>query len=173
MDAKFMQALVLILKNEGGYVNNPADPGGATNKGIIQSVYDTYLKSKGQAPKDVKFIYDAEVQEIYYNNYWRAAKCDKLLPKIAVVHFDAAVNCGVGQAAKFLQRALGVKDDGVIGSMTLAKLSMYTDNETEITQKYLDERKKFYNDLVAKKPTLKVFLKGWLNRLDKVKAFIS
>ena len=101
---EFEQALKFVLEREGGYVNNPNDPGGATNKGITQGTYNTWLKSKGQAAKSVKLITDAEVKEIYYKNYWLAAKCDKMTSKkFAVACFDTAVNCGVGKVNDFLR----------------------------------------------------------------------
>ena len=66
---EFEQALKFVLEREGGYVNNPNDPGGATNKGITQSTYYNWLKAKGLPNKSVKLITDAEVKEIYYKNY--------------------------------------------------------------------------------------------------------
>ena len=139
---EFEQALKFVLEREGGYVNNPNDPGGATNKGITQGTYNNWLKSKGQATKSVKLITDAEVKEIYYKNYWLAAKCDKMTSKkFAVACFDTAVNCGVGKVKEFLRAC------------------QWTDIDV-----FFLERIRFYNNL-AKKPNFRTFLHGWLNRM--------
>ena len=162
MDANFNTALQLILKFEGGYVNNPADRGGETNKGIIQKVYDGYRKSRNLAIQSVKNITDDEVKDIYYRNYWLVAKCDKLPAGVDTAHFDAAVNGGAGQAAKFLQRAVGVNADGVIGDTTLAKV-----NSTEpksLLKAYVGGRIDFYIDLAIKDASQITFLKGWIRR---------
>ena len=138
---EFEQALKFVLAREGGYVNNPNDPGGATNKGITQGTYNTWLKSKGRVTKNVKLITDAEVKEIYYKNYWLAAKCDKMTKKFAVICFDTAVNMGVSRVNEFL------------------KACQYTD----IDMYYLARIRK-YNEF-AKNAKQRTFLHGWLNRM--------
>ena len=137
----FEKALKFVLEREGGYVNNPNDPGGATNKGITQVTYNKWLFAKGLQQKSVKLITDAEVKEIYYNNYWLAAKCDKMTPKFAVVCFDTAVNCGVGKVNELL------------------KACQWNDLEV-----FFLERIRFYNNL-ANKANFRTFLHGWLNRV--------
>lgn len=147
---EFEQALKFVLEREGGYVNNPNDPGGATNKGITQGTYNTWLKSKGQTVKSVKLITDAEVKEIYYKNYWLAAKCDKMTSKkFAVACFDTAVNCGVGKVNDFLRAC------------------QWTDIDV-----YFLERIRYYNDL-AKKANFRTFLHGWLNRMFALIDFVN
>lgn len=147
---EFEQALKFVLEREGGYVNNPNDPGGATNKGITQGTYNTWLKSKGQAAKSVKLITDAEVKEIYYKNYWLAAKCDKMTSKkFAVACFDTAVNCGVGKVNDFL------------------RVCQWTDIDV-----YFLERIRYYNNL-AKKANFRTFLHGWLNRMFALIDFVN
>ena len=66
----FKKALAFVLKWEGGFVNDPDDKGGATNKGITQNTYNSYLKSKGMRAKSVRYITQAEVEDIYYKQYW-------------------------------------------------------------------------------------------------------
>lgn len=83
MNDLFKKALQFVLKWEGGYVDNPNDKGGATNKGITQNTYNAWLKSNGKATKDVKNITQAEVEEIYRKNYWLASGCEKMTPKFA------------------------------------------------------------------------------------------
>lgn len=116
----FERALEEVLKDEGGYVNHPKDPGGATNKGVTQRVYDDFRTRNGQPPRSVRSINEAEVAAIYRVSYWNLARCPELPPGVAYFVFDGAVNSGVKQSVKWLQRALGVVDDGVIGPTTIA-----------------------------------------------------
>src|SRR6187401_363537 len=115
----FNKALQLVLAHEGGYVNHPKDPGGPTNKGITQRVYDMYRKDKGLNTRSVKNIDKAEISDIYKTRYWDMIKGDRLPDGIDYVVFDGAVNSGPGQSVKWLQRALGDnyagKVDGQLG----------------------------------------------------------
>src|SRR5712692_4452895 len=124
-DTRFDSSLQFVLKWEGGFVDDPADPGGATNKGITQGVYDSYRKRKGLAHQGVKSISDAEVSEIYQSSYWDAAKCGSLPAPLDLVEFDTAVNMGVGRAVKFLQHCLHISEDGVFGAATETALSAH------------------------------------------------
>lgn len=167
----FNDALPHILRFEGGYVNDPDDPGGATNKGVTQAVYDAHRRAKKQSLQPVRNISDDEVAEIYKRDYWDNAKCNEIVqtkPNTALIHFDSAVNCGVVQANKLLQRAIHTKIvDGIIGRQTLCDLSIYTD--TQVCIALLREREQFYVRLVEKKPVLKKFIKSWMWRLRKLK----
>lgn len=164
-------ALQFTLQWEGGYVNHPADPGGATNKGVIQSTYDTFRKNQGLPTQSVRAITDAEVHAIYKSMYWQAARCDALPWPLCAAHFDAAVNTGTRQAAKLLQRALGVADDGLIGKGTLAAAAAA--DPLEAAEAAADRRQDFYNSLVRNKPSLGVFLKGWTRRVSALKVFVG
>lgn len=145
----FEKALKFVLKWEGGYVNNPNDKGGATNKGITQSTYNTWLRSKGQNIKDVRNITDSEVKEIYYNNYWLKAGCDKMSEKFAILCFDTAVNMGVSRVGEFLKAA-----------------------EYKYPDKFIIARIRKYNEF-AKYGNQKIFLQGWLNRVLDLETFIN
>jgi lysozyme family protein len=164
MDSNFDKSLQLILKFEGGYVNDPNDHGGATNKGITQIVYDDYRKSLNKSNQSVKDITDDEVKDIYYKRYWIVATCDKLPINVDTIHFDMAVNAGAKQAAKLLQRSVGVIDDGVIGPATLTKV-MSIDQKSLIRQ-YVNKRIEFYISLVVKDPSQIKFLNGWILRAN-------
>jgi lysozyme family protein len=165
--SRFDECLKFVLQREGGYVNHPNDRGGATNKGIVQRVYDLYRANKKQEPMSVQHITDEEVAEIYRNDYWRPIKADNLPAPIDLVVFDAAVNHGVRQASKFLQRSLGVGDDGVIGPKTIE--AVHNDVAAGMTQKVAQDiivqRSYFYDRLVQNDPSQSVFRKGWNNRL--------
>jgi lysozyme family protein len=114
----FTDSLPFVLRWEGGYVNDPDDPGGATNKGITQKVYDGWRRRQGRAEQTVRNITDAEVQAIYEADYWMPPRCDLLQRQLDLVQFDTAVNMGVGRAVRFLQGALGCGVDGDFGPNT-------------------------------------------------------
>ncbi len=167
----FEKTLPLILKYEGGYVNDPDDPGGETNKGIIKTTYDAYRKKKGLPIVSVLEITDEEVEDIYYNDYWLKGSCDKLFDDLAIAHFDACVNSGIKQASKFLQRSCHANDDGIIGPKTLEKVAA-TDNKL-LLQSYFVYRNSFYENLANAKPKMKKFLKGWLKRVAHLEQHIK
>jgi lysozyme family protein len=167
----FRRALAFVLKVEGGYTNDPVDRGGATNKGILQRVYDTYRKAEGLRPADVRRILDIEVEEIYRDAYWLEGDCDRMAWPVSLVHFDACVNTGVTQAAKFLQRSVGAEPDGRIGPKTLAALRAVLERETPLAlaERLVRRREPFYRRLAEADPTQNRFLQGWLNRVEKLK----
>lgn len=170
----YVDAMKLVAQFEGGYVNNPADPGGATNFGITQKVYDNYRVVRSLVKQSVKQIDEAEVADIYRKQYWNEGKCDILDvidAPIALIHFDACVNLGVFQAAKLLQRAVGVTADGVIGSQTLSRIRI--DNKHQMRLAYLAQRMDFYLDLVLAKPQMRQFLPSWMRRIQKITEQIS
>lgn len=165
---EFLDALSFTLHWEGGYVNDPLDPGGATNFGVTQRVYDAFRKKAGLPPRAVKEIERQEVAEIYFNNYWLASPCDKMLNPLTVAHFDTSVNFGVSRAIKFLQQALGVSVDGAIGPETLAAVSQGEPQHIAIL--ICDLRIQFRQQRVKKNPSQNKFLQGWLNRDNALKA---
>ena len=164
-------ALPLVLKYEGGYVNDKDDKGGATNKGITQKVYDSYRIKNSLEVQSVKFISNKEVEDIYFDGYWLAGKCDKLPQKVAVAHFDTCVNSGISRGSKILQKAAGVLVDGAIGNQTLAAVNRMS--ETILMNKYLDERIRFLNLIVERNPVQGKFLRGWLNRVNSLRKCLS
>jgi lysozyme family protein len=118
VQANFDKALAHVLKYEGGYSDHPEDPGGATNFGITIGVLSEY-RGTPVTKQDVRSLTLAEAARIYRARYWNAASCDQLPAGIDVAVFDCAVNQGVGRAARFLQTAVRVGTDGVIGPLTL------------------------------------------------------
>ena len=101
-----------LIAHEGGYVNHPKDPGGATNKGVTQRVYDDYRRRNGLPTRDVRQLQEAERLNIFRGSYWNPIKGDQLPAGVGYVVYDGAVNSGVSQSVKWLQRALGIKADG-------------------------------------------------------------
>lgn len=101
----FETALQQILKWEGGFVDHPADPGGATNQGVTQATYDAHRARAGLPTRSVEFISTSEVESIYREAYWLRAGCPDIAPPaLALCVFDAAVNSGVGAALKWLSQ---------------------------------------------------------------------
>ena len=170
----FEVAYPIVLKYEGGYVDNPVDPGGPTNKGITQKTYNLYRKLWQLPPQHVRYISDSEVETIY-KSYWTLSRANEFCrnnPLTAVVHFDFSINAGNKQAAKTLQRTVGVKlIDGIIGNITLSAINLSDDYL--LASDYLEKRVEFYKNLIIKKPKLKEFLKGWLWRVKHLKGIID
>ena len=145
-----------------GYVNHKLDPGGETKFGISKRSYPNL---------DIRSLTLEQAKEIYYNDYWLKARCDKISDIsqcIAIAHFDWVVNSGLRTPSKKLQEVVGATADGVIGPKTLEALkqAINRSSENEVLHLYLKQRRNFYHQLVEKKPKLKVFLKGWLRRVD-------
>lgn len=108
----FQKAVALILKHEGGYVNDPRDPGGETNFGISKRAYPN---------EDIRGLTRERAAALYHRDYWQAIRGDELPFPLALVTFDMAVNAGVGAAVRHLQEALAVPVDGKLGPQTIAK----------------------------------------------------
>ncbi|KHQ51085.1 glycoside hydrolase family 108 protein [Mameliella alba] len=120
MKQNFDRALALVLQHEGGYVNHPDDPGGATNRGVTQRTYNAWLRRRGELAQDVRNITTPEVHAIYRAQYWDIVRGDDLPNGLDYAVFDFAVNSGPRRATEFLQRILGVEVDGALGEVTLA-----------------------------------------------------
>jgi lysozyme family protein len=144
----FSRILKFVLDHEGGYVNHPADPGGATNYGITQRTLDAYNQENNLPKEDVKDLKLAKATNIYYDKYWNP-EWEKLGFPLAACMFDTAVNMGVNRAYSFLNQC---------------------DNDYV---KYLQLRIAAYNAIVERRPASKVFLKGWMNRVTDLRRFID
>lgn len=140
-----------------GYVNIPEDTGGLTKYGVAQNPNPSV---------DVQNLDLKGAMEVYFKNYWLPSKCNLITIPIKIFHFDAAVNHGVGRAAKFLQQAVGVVVDGAIGPVTLAAVNKQ--EPAELIKKLSTARSDFYHSIVQNKPSQAKFLKGWLRRNNEV-----
>jgi lysozyme family protein len=172
--ANFNDFFPTLLGNEGGFVNDPMDPGGATNKGITMATFhacaDRYL---GIAPTlaNLKALSDAQAGEIYKPLYWDKLRCDEIdLQPLADIVFDFQVNAG-DNAAKLFQKVLNdlganppLEVDGNIGPATLHALEQA--DEKEVYRRYKQGRRDYYQGLVASRPALDKFLNGWLARVN-------
>ncbi|MGZ3377997.1 MAG: glycoside hydrolase family 108 protein [Phenylobacterium sp.] len=158
---RFTDCLPRVLQDEGGFVEDPQDPGGATNLGVTLATLSHWLGHPATID-DVKALTPATVAPIYEASYWRAAACDQLPMGVDYMVFDMAVNSGPGRAVKFLQQAVGVPDDGAIGPRTLAAVAGL--EGADILQKISGLREAFYRGL----STFPRFGRGWLARLRRV-----
>lgn len=166
--SNFPIALKEILRHEGGYVDHPKDPGGATNLGItLQTARDNGLDldRDGDVDKaDVKAMTPEAAGRVYRAKFWNACECDKLPSGLDLLVFDLAVNSGPARARRMLQDALGVTVDGVLGPKTLDAAQRANTRWT--IEKLAQLREQFYRSL----PTFPTFGKGWLRRLAGVRA---
>jgi lysozyme family protein len=147
----FDQVFDKLISHEGGYVNDPHDPGGETKFGISKRSYPTL---------DIASLTLVDAKAIYKRDFWDRAQCDKMPPELAFNVFDAAVNSGIGQAIRWLQRAVGVADDGVVGPLTLASINRENDTSA-IRARYNGHRL----DFMTRLSTWDVFGKGWARRI--------
>lgn len=150
----YPKCLAVILKKEGGYVNDPHDAGGETNMGISKRAFPDV---------DIKNLDVELASAIYKKYYWNQVKADELPSGLDLVVFDGAVNSGPAQSAKWLQKALGIKEDGVIGPITLVALQKVP--VASVIDKVLDQRLAFLKSL----PTWSRFGKGWEARVEDIR----
>jgi lysozyme family protein len=159
-------AMRFILKWEGGFVDDPDDRGGRTNKGVTQAVYDKWRVTKGLPPRDVKDIGEDEVDGVYEQNYWQPASCPDLRAKLDLLQFDTAVNMGTRRAMRILQQAVGAGVDGQFGPGTRNACEACDLGGALIA--YCSIREGLYRGF-AQAPNQAKFLKGWLNRLNDLR----
>jgi len=156
---------------EGGFSDNKNDPGGKTMNGVTQKTYDSYRASIKQPARTVLLLTEHERTDIYTSMYWDPCMCSEMSYPLALVVFDCAVNCGVKQSIRFLQRALKCADDGICGPNTLDLVRKHPDQRM-LSIDLIGMREQFYKDLIARKPSMKVFEKGWFNRTAALKKSI-
>ena len=151
----FDDAFDLLLRQEGGYANDSRDPGGETMFGVTARVAraDGYTGDMRGLPRD-------RAKAIYRRKYWDAIRADELPPAVRYTVFDAAVNSGPSQAIQWLQRAVNVGEDGILGPMTLSAVSAA--NELLLAVRFNAERLDFMTSL----PTWGAFGKGWARRIS-------
>lgn len=167
MRGNFEKVNRLTLKHEGGYVNHPKDPGGATNYGIIQRTYNRWRKKKGLPNRSVRHIEMSEVHAIYRHEYWNPVKGDNLPVGIDYTVYDASVNSGIGRGPKWTQRALGVTADGKVGTKTLkAAMNLSEDQTVAVIKKANAYRLGFLKGLRH----WSSFGRGWSRRVMEVEA---
>lgn len=159
-----------VLRSEGGYVNNPADPGGETNLGVTKAAWAEYI-GRPVEPGEMHALTKEVVGPFYKANYWDKCHCDDLPAGLDYAVFDFAVNAGIKRSCKFLQQAVGVEADGAIGPGTLAAVQAV--DPKEAIAGFSRAKEAFYNGLAEKNPSQHQFLHGWLTRVTQVEQAAS
>lgn len=163
MRDNFTDALARVLKHEGGFVNHPRDPGGATNKGVTLANFRRYVDPHGTVD-DLKRITDEQLEDVYRDHYWNAVRGDELPSGVDYAVFDYGVNSGPSRAIRYLQMSVGVTDDGALGPITLAAVRKLKPDA--VINELCDRRMNFLRAL----DTWDTFGKGWSSRVAGVRA---
>ena len=142
--AAFAKGLNFVFKWEGGYVNDPNDPGGETKYGISKRTYPWI---------DIKNLDKEKAAEIYQKDYWDALGCDNYEDKLAISIFDAGVNCGVGRVSKWMREDFNPP--------------------RQLTHQEFNARREYYYRAEVKESLRNRYLKGWLNRLNDLKWYLQ
>lgn len=172
MRTKFEIALKYVLENEGGYSNNPSDPGGQTNLGITQHLLEQYNQHFSTVPgviqwTSVKDLTVDNVGPIYLWAFWQPLRLDEVPDDIGTAIMDIAVNEGGPQATVCAQKACGlVGANGVLGSKTIEALNHAV--KSEWLYNYIGEVQDLYVTKVKQTPTKIEFLSGWLKRTRRM-----
>jgi lysozyme family protein len=178
-DNLFLKCYNHLLDNEGGYVNHPNDTGGETYKGIARNMHPSWdgwkiideLKSKGGFP-GTAYMNDylsSSVRNFYRDKFWDLMNLSLIIDEnVCLQLFDMAVNAGRKTAIKIAQRACEghIKIDGVLGSKTAFEINAMG---SRFLDAYIDQRIKYYEEIVKKHPKNEVFLKGWIRRAKNTK----
>jgi lysozyme family protein len=162
---KFDEFLKVILAQEGGdkYHEVTGDSGLATKYGISLTFYKTI--EPDATKEDIKELTYQDAYSIYKKYFYEGVNLHLIDNELLRLHlFSHGVNAGTGRAIKMLQKILGVKEDGVLGTMTASKTNLYK-NPPELTQGYANARLVYYEKIVEKNPSQKKFLQGWKNRV--------
>ena len=164
------KAISFILTHEGGYVDHPSDPGGATNKGITIATFRKYIKPGG-TKEDLRKLTTDQAIVVYKRQYWDRVMGDSLPSGVDYAVADFAVNSGPSRAAKYLQAIVGVSQDGRIGPATLAAVAGYGD--AAVIKQLCDNRLAYMKRIRHRKTKellWKTFGGGWQRRVDDVRS---
>lgn len=165
-----MKLVPFILQWEGGFVNDPDDLGGATNRGVTIGTYATYCKKKGYPAPTVerlKNLSEKDWAEILKTLYWDRWKADNIASQsVANILVDWVWASGVN-GIKIPQKLLGVTVDGIVGAKTLTAVNAR--NPKELFEEIKEARVQFIEDICRKRPANNKFKKGWLNRINSLK----
>lgn len=152
-----------ILRREGGFVDHPADRGGPTNYGITMATLSQW-RGRQVTTDEVRNLTESEARRIYLQEYLIRPGFNRLTnPKLQALVVDCGVNHGVSRAAKWLQRALGVTEDGVLGPVTLT--AAQEASARLIYARVLATRARFYGRIITDDPQQAAFAAGWAHRL--------
>ena len=162
MEERFERCVATVLEKEGGFVDDPRDPGGATNMGITLATLRSFREAE-VTPKDIRELSREEAREIYRSRYWTPMRCADLPAGVELMVFDFGVNAGPSRAIKLLQHKSGVRADGSIGPVTLA--AVRANRPASLIVALAEARLDYYRML----DTYETFGRGWTARTDAVR----
>ena len=154
-------AFTLAPENEGGWADNPADPGGATMRGVTLATFRAYQHDPAATKAQLRAIGDAELRAIYGTGYWHPPRCQDLPNGVDLMVFDFGVNAGPGRSVRLLQQAVGVAADGWVGPGTLAAVAAH--DRAGLVASLVQAQRDYYRSL----PTFGTFGRGWMARLAR------
>jgi len=164
--ADFKKLIPFILKWEGGFVDNPLDKGGPTNQGVTLTTFKYYFGNE-RTVDNLKALTQEQWWYIFKVGYWNKWKADEIKSQsVADILVDWHWMSGEW-GIKIPQRILGVKDDGLVGPITIAALNAA--KPRKLFHEIKKARAQYYDDIIAKTPTNEIFRKGWMNRLNEMK----
>lgn len=156
-----------IRKWEGGFANHPLDPGGPTKWGVTLETYRSFYGSY-KTVEDLKNMTEYEWNSIFIKKFWDKALATQIVSQsVANMIVDWGWNAGMKTSIKAVQRILGCTQDGIMGPITMGFINRA--NAKDLFDKLYAARKKYYEDLVLRKPSMAIFLKGWMNRINDLK----
>ena len=159
---RFLRCLAIVLGHEGGFVNDPQDPGGATNLGITRETLASW-RGRPVTEAEVRGLKRDEALAIYRERYWRPLRCDLLPAGHDLMGVDFGVNAGPRAGARMLQRAVGAVDDGIVGPATIAAAGAA--DRLAAIDRMAALRVEHYRGLA----TFGRFGRGWLRRTEEVR----
>jgi len=155
------QCFALMLKSEGGYTNDPHDPGGMTNLGVTHIDWTGWIGHEA-SEEEMRSLTPELVMPLYKKKYWDTVMGDNLPYGVDYAVFDFGVNSGIGRSIRALQNVLNIKEDGIMGPITMA--SLLQRDPAEIVEQICEERLQFLQSL----KTWQYFGKGWSTRVSSV-----
>jgi lysozyme family protein len=163
----FQACLDVVLAEEGGFVDDPADPGAATNLGVTQASWQTWVgKNRPVTVADIRALTVSDVTPLYEQVFWGGTHAAYLPAGVDLATFDWAVNSGVRRGNQGLQEALGVAQDGLVGPTTINAAS--ASPAADVINKICDCRAAFYKSLPQDE--FARFEGGWMHRVEAVRA---
>lgn len=178
-------AHIFTARAEGGFVNNPGDPGGPTKYGVSLRLLRSFgidINHDGDIDQnDIRDLTPAQAEQLLHDHFWTPLHCDEMPLPLAVAVYDTAVNMGPGRATTFLQQTLNffpgpsLAADGEIGPQTLGRLEQVAEppgNLALLVSQYINRRERAYAALGAR-PQFAAFLGGWMRRIHELREYIT
>ncbi len=160
--ADFKKFIPLLKKLEGGFVDHPADKGGATNMGVTLKTFREHY-GNDKSVHDLKHMSNEQWGHIM-NGYWDKCKADEIMSQsVAEIFVDWCVNSGLAGIRR-VQEIAGVRPDGIVGPVTVNAINAHSPED--LFNRIKDARKQFYVNIVRRDPSQKVFMNGWMNRIE-------